>query len=189
MIEFWNYISEIGLKSSYEESLKKRVMILNRINILASIVYFIIGIVYFTFGDTKTAIFIEALILFNVLAFFLQASHYYIFSLSFFLISSCLTIFYFDSYAGLASGAYLYYFPVTVSLFFLFDLKNEKAALFLHIVFVLGLFLINYFTDHRLFKSEILTSSMQHNLLISNALLSSISVIYFFYLAIKPKLP
>lgn len=185
MIEIWNYISNIGLQPSYNEDLKKRIILQNRFNVLACIVYFVIGIVYFSFQDNKTAFFIESLILLNVVSFYAQKKYAHTFSLSLFLISGYLSIFYFDSYAGLDSGAFLYYPAVAISLLFLFDIKGDKKVIIGHFLAIILLILIHQYTDRNLFKSEIMTAVMKSRLFTANLILSSVSVCYFAYLAIK----
>ena len=188
MNNVWNYISNIGVKVEYNVDFQKRLILQNRTTVLACIVYLVMGIIYFVFNDLKTAIFIESLIFINILSFCLQRKHFHKFSLSFFLISSYLSIFYFDSYAGLKSGAFLYYVPVIMSLFFLFDIKKDKTVIALHILLIIVLFFIHQMTERTLFQSDIVTDVMRSRLYIANITLSLISLLYFIFLGIKNKI-
>jgi hypothetical protein len=185
MSKGWSFISNIGLQESYDGDLKKRIVLHNNINALACVVYFTIGIIYFAFQDNTTAIFIESLIGLNILSFYAQKKHYHTFSLSFFLVSGYLSIFYFDSYAGLESGAFLYYLPVLISLFFLFDVKNDKNVIAIHALVIAVLIIVHQFTNRTLFKSDVMTDVMKSRLLMANIILSLVSVIYFVFLALK----
>jgi hypothetical protein len=181
-INFWNQISAIGLKIDNNEELNKRITLLNRINIMACVVYFVIGLIYFTFNDNFTALFIGLLFILNIVAFYLQSKHHSAASLSMVMISSYLSIFYFDSYAGFDSGAFLYFVPIVMSLLFLFDIKTDKNILIAHFLLISALFFINLMTGHELFKSDIMTKIMRSNLLIANITMSLLSVFYFLYL-------
>jgi hypothetical protein len=181
-INFWNQISAIGLKIDNNEELNKKITLLNRINVMACIVYLVIGLIYFTFNDNFTALFIGLLFILNIVAFYLQSKHYSTASLSLVMISSYLSIFYFDSYSGFDSGAFLYFVPIVMSLLFLFNIKTDRNVLFAHLLLISALFFTNIITGHELFKSDIMTNTMRSNLLIANITMSLLSVIYFLYL-------
>ena len=187
MLQLWNYISSIGLDAQADENLQKRIVLSNRTNLLAAIVFLVTGLLYYSFEDYRTAYFVESLILFNVLAYYFQYKRQYIWSLSVFLFASYLSIFYFDSYAGISAGAALYFIPIVLSLFFLFDLKTKRKLIFAHICVIVVLYLINFFTHNNLFKSAILTEAMKSNLLIANVIFSLIATAYFLYVLEKQK--
>ncbi len=187
MNKLWTNISKIGIQLHYDENYKNRLFLINRINVLACIVYFVIGLVYFTFQDYKTAIFIESLILLNVVAFFAQNAHFHRFSLSFFLVSSYLSIFYFDSYAGKDAGAYLYFLTTIMSLFILFDIKKDKFMIIIHLLIIILLLMLNHHTERTLFKSSIITDLMRSRRYIANIYLNINYVLYFFFIMIKKK--
>jgi uncharacterized membrane protein YecN with MAPEG domain len=182
MLKLWDKISFLGQKADNTETLNARISLSNRINLMASAVYFIIGFIYLVFNDSFTALFISLLFGINLIAFRLQTSGKHSLSLSLVFIASYLSIFYFDSYAGQNYGAFLYYIPIIMSLLFLFDLKTDRTLLIIHIGFILILFLTNLFTGHSLFKSDLMTANMRSVLLYANIVLNLGSVFYFLYL-------
>jgi hypothetical protein len=187
MKELLNSIAKIGIKSEYDEAFQKRLQLQNISNILACLVYLIVGIIYFFFNDYKTAVFILCLAAFNFLSFYFQKKYVHAVALSLFLVSGYLSVFYFDSYAGLHSGAFLYYPAIMLSLFFLFDLQKDKAIIVVHLIAIVVLILIHHFTNRSLFASDVVTNEMRARLLIANTILSTISILYFIALAIKSK--
>jgi hypothetical protein len=182
MLKLWNYLSFLGQKANNTETLNARISLLNRINVMASAVYLIIGFIYLAFNDSFTALFIGLLFIINMIAFGYQKRGQYNFSLSLVFIASYLSIFYFDSYAGQNSGAFLYYIPIIMSLLFLFDTKADRMLLTIHIGFISILFLANLLTGHSLFKSKLMTANMRSVLLYANIVLNLVSVFYFLYL-------
>jgi xanthine/uracil permease len=74
-----------------------------------------------------------------------------------------------------------------LSLFFLFDLKKDRPIIIGHLIAIIGLILIHYFTNRSLFSSQIVTQEMRARLLIANIALSAMSILYFIVLAIKSK--
>jgi uncharacterized membrane protein YecN with MAPEG domain len=182
MLKLWNDISFLGQKTNNSETLNARIGLSNRINVMASAVYLIIGFIYLAFNDSFTALFIGFLFVLNMIAFGYQKRGKYTFSLSLVFIASYLSIFYFDSYAGQNSGAFLYYIPIIMSLLVLFDMKTDRTFLIIHIGFILILFFTNILTGHSLFKSDIMTANMRSVLLYVNIVLNLVSVFYFLYL-------
>jgi hypothetical protein len=178
-------IINIGTQAKYDEGFQKRIRITNICNALACIIYLLIGCTYFLFKDYTTSIFIALLAFINLLAFYLQKQYWHTLSLSLFLVSGYLSVFYFDSYAGLKSGAFLYYPAIIISLFYLFDTRKEKSFISLHAITIIGLILIHQFTHRTLFSSPIVTAELQSKLLIANILLSALSIIYFVALGFK----
>jgi hypothetical protein len=182
MFKTWNFLSQIGVTHTDSHAAATKVILLNRLNILVSFIYLIIGVMYFVFDDYSTAFYLVGLMVLNAIAFVMHKKQFRLFSQSLFLITSYLSIFYFDSYAGLKAGAWLYYVPIIMSLFFLFDVKNDKPILLFHISIILLLFCVNYFTDYYLFHSEIITTVMKSNLFLANSIFSISSVLFFVYL-------
>lgn len=181
---FWGFISEIGILPEYEDKLVKRVRLTNQFGFVGFLIFFLSGISYFIIGDLFSGIVTEFFSLFCLAVFPLNTKGYYKFATSFALVSSGTALFYFDSYSGLASGTYLFHFPLAFAISFLFDYKEKKAML-LHFLLPIILLGVNFATNRELFASTFLTKDQQATLFIVNLFLCVISISLFMYLTLS----
>src|SRR6516162_7973043 len=109
----WNYISQIGIDESYSYRLTRRIRLTNQLAFISFLV--------FTFNALGDFIIINDLLSFVLsLIFSLPCIATLIFNkneqhklaTSFLLTTLSLAVFYFSSHSGLASGKYLFYFPL-----------------------------------------------------------------------------
>lgn len=183
-MEFWNFISEMGIQPDYDDKLVKRIRLTNQFGFVALCVIFFSGINNFFLGDTFSAVIIELLTLPCIAVFFLNKYRVHRFTTSFLLATCSIAIFYFDSYSGIASGTFLYHFPLIIAIAFVFDYR-EKTLMFFHFFLALSLLLINVYTKYSLFTSPFLTDEDKEMMLMFNLIFSVASIGFFIYLTIS----
>ena len=133
-------------------------------------------------GDLTSAIFLEALAVLSLFTWVInlfgkqKASISYLFGLI------TLAIFYFDSYSGINSGSYLYYFPLLLAIANIFDFRTrqDKVVMYVHLAFITALIFVNLFTGHTLFKSHFITEKQTGIMFIFNMAFSFCCLSYFF---------
>ncbi len=181
---FWNYITETGLRPDYDDQLARRIRLTNQFGFIAFFIFSLSGINYFLIGDILSGSITEFFAILCLAVFPLNKKEFHKFATSFTLISCGTALFYFDSYSGLASGTYLFHFPLVFAISFVFGYKEKKAMLF-HFIFPILLLGINFGTNRELFASTFLTKELQESLFIVNLFLSIIAISLFMYLTIS----
>ena len=183
-LNIWKNISSIGIKPDYSEEQIKRIMLTNQYCLVALIIFFFSGINNFVLGDTFSAIIIELYTLVCLIGFWLNKKGHHAFATSFILLSISIAIFYFDSYSGLASGTFLYYFPLALAVAFIFE-SSEKKAIIIHFAFPIILLTINVLTHYQLFRSDFLTDSDRYTMFMFNLPFSITSIGLFVFLTMS----
>ncbi len=170
-----------GVQSHYDDKLTKRIILTNQFGFVAFVVFFISALHDYILGDIWAAVISGLFTVPCLSVFLLNRMHWHKYVASFHLIYCNIAIFYFDSYSGIPTGIYLYYFPLMLAIAFVFDYKEKKLMLF-HF-FLPALFLmVNILTHHHLFKNEGLTDSDKAAIFLINLILSVSSVGFFMYL-------
>jgi two-component sensor histidine kinase len=188
LTRFWNFISRIGIKENYDAGLVKRVKLANQFNLVAIIVFFFSGINNYELGDAFSASLIWLFMILSMFSFYLNKKQFHRSAFRFLYTLISIAIFYFDSYSGLLSGTYLYYFPLVLAIAFLFDVREDKKNMFFHFLLIIVFFTTNALTHHRLFESDFLTQDKRNELFIFNFLLSVFAVGFFIYLIVQNNL-
>ena len=188
LMKFWNFISRIGIKDNYDVGLIKRVKLANQFNFVAILVFLFTGINDYLLGDTFSFVLIETFMLISLLSFYLNKKHFHRFAITFLYTVVSIAIFYFDSYSGLLSGTYLYYFPLVLAIAFLFDVREDKKNMFFHFSLIISFLIVNTVTHHRLFKSDFITDEKRYEMFIMNLLFSVSAVGFFMYLTVQNNL-
>ena len=173
----------MGLHPDYDDKLVKRIRLTNQFGFIALLVFFFSGINNYLLGDTFSAVIIELFALPCIAVFILNSNHVHKFTTSFLLVSCSFAIFYFDSYSGVASGTFLYHFPLILANAFVYDYR-EKSLMVFHFLLPLTLLLLNVFTHHKLFESPFLTDSDRNTMFVFNLMFSAASIGFFMYLTI-----
>lgn len=184
----WRYISSIGIKEQYEEDLIKRIVLTNQFCVIAFIIFFFSGINNLILGDAFSFWLIEGFATMCILSLYINKTYHHRFAaISLFCFVST-AIFYFDSYSGKESGAYLFYFPLILAIAFLFDFKTEKKIMIAEFFIILCFIAINVFTHHRLFESPLIDDEKRHQMFTYNIIMSTFAVGFFIYLSVKNNL-
>lgn len=186
-MRFWNTLSLIGVLSHYDDKLVKRITLTNQFGFIAMVIFFFTGINNYFLGDIFSAIILESFTLLSLCVFWLNKNHFHKLCTSVRLIICSIAVFYFDSYSGVPSGAYLFHFPLILAIAFLFDYK-EKQLVFFHFSLPLILLLINTFTYRNLFENELLTESDIEKMFLFNLIFSVASIGFFMFLTISNNL-
>lgn len=180
----WNTLAFIGVKASYDDKLIKRITLTNQFSFIAFIVCVLSGLNNFVLGDTFSAVIIEFFALFCLSGFVLNRVGYHKFSTSFLLLVLTTAIFYFDSYSGLWSGTFLYYFPLILAVSFVHDF-NERGLMIFHLLLPIAYLSINGATHYKLFESPFLTDANRYQMFFFNLIFSATSIAFFVYLTIS----
>jgi len=182
---FWSFISETGIRPEYDDKLVKRIRLTNQFGFVALLVFVLSGVNNFILGDTFSAILIEILAIPSLSVFFLNKYGIHKFPTSLVLLTTTIAIFYFDSYSGLASGTFLYHFPMILAIAFVFDYHEEKALMLFHFFLPLTLLLVNVATKYSLFSSHYLTAEDKELMFMFNLIFSCSSIGFFMYLTVS----
>lgn len=184
-LKYWSLVSRIGVKEEYEDSLTKRITLINQFSLVALLVFLFSGINNFSLGDTFSGLLLEGFVLVTLFGLYMNSMHYHGFAISFLFITINIAVFYFNSYSGVLSGTYLYYFPLILAIAFAFNIKKDKALVLIHLGMIVLLILVNLFTHYRLFTSQFITDEKRYQMFIFNLAFSCLAVAYFIYLTIK----
>ncbi|MCW3085367.1 MAG: signal transduction histidine kinase [Bacteroidetes bacterium] len=179
----WNSLSCIGVKVRYDDKLIKRITLTNQFSFIAFIVCLFSGLNNFVLGDVFSAVIIEFFALLCLSSFALNQIGLHKFATSFLLVALSTAIFYFDSYSGLHSGTFLYFFPLILAISFVHDSK-EKMLIIFHLLLPLIFLFINVSTHYTLFKSAYITEDDRYQMFFFNLMFSAASIAFFVYLTI-----
>lgn len=182
--KFWNNLSFVGVKDSYNSKLIKRISLTNQFCVIAFFVCFFSGFNNYSLGDTFSFFIIELTALLSICVFVFNNLGFHKFATSFLLALLSTVIFYFDSYSGFLSGTYLYYFPLILAIAFLHDFK-EKSLLIFHLCLPIVYLLINAITHYDLFPSPFLSDESRYQMFVLNLTFSAASIGFFMYLTIS----
>lgn len=183
--QFWAYLSSIGIKEEYHEGLRTRVTLINQFSFLSIIIYFSSILNNYFISDTRALVIDVIIVVFFLFIIFLNKKGFQ--QTATFLIISIvsLSVFYFDSYQGIASGNYLYHFPLILAIAFAFDFKTEKKQIIFYYSLIITLLIVNICTDFSLFENKTITAEDKYRLFVTNLILSVFAVAFFIYLTIK----
>lgn len=184
-LKYWSLVSRIGVKEEYEDSLTKRITLTNQFSLVALLIFLFSGINNFSLGDTFSGLLLEGFVLVTLFGLYMNSRYYHGFAISFLFIVINLAVFYFNSYSGVLSGTYLYYFPLILAIAFAFDIKKDKALVLIHLGMIVLLILVNLFTHYHLFTSQFITDEERYQMFIFNLAFSCLAVAFFIYLTIK----
>jgi two-component sensor histidine kinase len=180
---FWNSLSIIGAKSNYDDKLIKRITLTNQFCFIAFSVCLFSGLNNYSMGDLFSFALIEFFAFLFLGVFMLNRVGRHVFATSFLLILVSIAIFYFDSYSGIYSGTFLFYFPLILAIAFVHNLK-ERGLLFFHLTLPFVFLLINLVTHYKLFESHYLTDADRYQMFFFNLICSAASIGFFMYLTI-----
>ena len=172
---------------SKSKIVKSKIRLSNIFGLIACAVFLSTGLNNFYLGDPLSAIFLELLAIMCLLT--LAINHFFSPKIAFLYLFaiSTVAIFFFDSYAGIDSGSYLYYFPLSLAVANIFDYQTKTDRINMIIqFFLIGLLIfINLITDHQLFNNNNLTTEQKHTMFNFNLLASILSVGYFIFLIVS----
>lgn len=179
----WNSLSCIGVKIRYDDKLIKRITLTNQFSFIAFVVCLFSGLNNYLLGDVFSAAVIELFALICLSSFALNHAGYHRFATSFLLIAVSTAIFYFDSYSGLYSGTFLYFFPLILAISFVHDSK-EKGLIIFHLLLPVVYLFINVSTHYTLFRAAYITDNDRYQMFFFNLMFSAASIAFFVYLTI-----
>jgi len=168
------------------DEIKSKVKLSNIFGLLACGIFLSTGINNYLLGDPDSAIFLELLAMMCLLT--LAVNHFFNPKLAFLYLFAIITVgvFFFDSYAGIDSGSYLYYFPLSLAVANIFDYrtKSDRMIMILQLVLIAVLIFVNLITDHKIFENNSLTIAQKRTMFYFNILVSIICLGYFIFLIV-----
>lgn len=179
--------SEIGVQDSLSNDRKNKVRLLNVFSIIAFGVFFLSGLTNLYINDPFSGILLICFSIFTLFTIVFNYINLNKIAISYLFLIISFGIFYFDSYSGIESGSYLYYFPLFLGIANLFDFrtKRDKQIVFIQTSIIILLATINVLTDYQLFKSDFLNQEQVEIMFKSNLLLTLLSISYFIYIIIR----
>lgn len=184
----WNQISGIGIKSDFDEKLKKRFVLVNQFNLISLVVYISSSINDFIHSDLKAGTIDSLLTIIAFSGFLVNKTHKINLSVVLLFCNTLFATFYFDSYFGFEAGNFLYYFPLLIGVAFVIDFEKDRLKMFIYFSLILTALLTNILTHHKLFENTAVTATEKHTLFILNSFFSSTTVAFISYLTIKNNL-
>lgn len=184
-LKYWNKLSQIGVDPTAGEKQIKRVVLTNQFSTIALTIFFFSGLNNLSLGDLFSGLLLEGFVVICLFGLFMNAKGHHDFAISFLFFSINVALFYFNSYSGVMSGTYLYYFPLTLAIAFLFDIQSNKWTIFSQLSLILVFILINLLTKYKLFESRFIDDAKRYQMFIFNLILSCLAVGFFIYLTIK----
>lgn len=162
----------------------------NVFGLITCCVFLSTGINNYLLGDFNAAIFLELLAIMSLITLVInytlnpKIAFLYLFSLI------TLGIFFFDSYAGVDSGSYLFYFPLSLAVANSFDYqtKGERLMMIMQLFLISLLIFINLATNHQLFENINLKSEQKQQMFKFNLIVSIICLGYFIFLIVSSNL-
>jgi two-component sensor histidine kinase len=182
---YWGRISKIGIKKEYDDGLVRRITLTNQFSVIALALFFFSGLNNFSLGDVFSGLLLEGFVLVCLLGIYINSRHYHGFAIAFLFMVVNIALFYFNSYSGILSGTYLYYFPLILTMAFVFDIRKDKKAIFINLLLIMSLILVNLATHYSLFTSSFITDEKRYQMFVFNLLLSCLTVVFFIYLIIR----
>lgn len=184
-LKYWNLVSGIGVREGYEHSLAKRITLTNQFSVIALTIFFFSGINNLSLGDLFSGLLLEGFVLLCLFGLYMNSRQHHGFAISFLFMTINLALFYFNSYSGVQSGTYLFYFPLILAIAFAFNIRTDKKKIFFLLSSILLLILVNLFTRYRLFESSFINDEKRYQMFIFNLVFSCLAVGFFIYLTIK----
>jgi two-component sensor histidine kinase len=187
-LKYWNLISEIGVREEYDESLAKRITLTNQFSTIAIIIFLFSGINNLSLGDLYSGLVLEAFVLLCAFGLYMNSKNYPTFAISFLFLIINIALFYFNSYSGVLSGTYLYYFPLILAIAFVFNIKKDKIMMLFQLFSILLLIVVNLVTRYKLFTSNFIDDDKRYQMFAFNLAFSCLAVGFFIYLTIQNSL-
>lgn len=185
LLKFWKFISSIGLKEEYDDGLRKRITLTNQFSTITLILFLLSGINNMSLGDMFSGLILESFVFLCLIGLYINSRHFHSIAITFLFITVNSALFYFNSYSGISSGTYLYYFPLILAIAFVFNVKENKTAMVFQMLLILTFILINVFTHFELFKSEFITEAQRYQMFIFNLVFSCSGLYFFIYLIVQ----
>lgn len=172
------FFSNIGLSLEVENSRKEYIKLLNQFTIIVFFLFLLHSINNFLIiQDYHSGLTLLCIALFFPLTFLfpkLRRVNGWVCSV---FIALCLIVFFYESYSGLESGIYLYYFPIMLATPFVFEPKKDLKYIVSIILFILLAITTNIFTDYNLFTNSNLSQETKRNTFKVSLITSSIIVL------------
>jgi two-component sensor histidine kinase len=172
---------------SIADKMNSKVKLANIFGLLSCGIFLTTGINDFLIGDPQSGIFLELLAILSLLT--LAVNYYFTPKTAFLYLFAIITagVFFFDSYSGIDSGCYLYYFPLSLAVANMFDFKtiSDRIILISQLVLIGILIFINIITDHKIFENENLTIEQKNEMFNINMFISVLCLIYFIFLIVS----
>ncbi len=169
------------------DEMKSKVRLSNIFGLMACGIFLSTGINNYLLGDPDSAIFLELLSMMSLLT--LAVNYFFNPKIAFLYLFAIITagVFFFDSYSGIDSGSYLYYFPLSLAVANIFDFhtKNDRITMMLQLVLIAILIFVNLITDHKMFENSSLTIEQKRTMFYFNMLVSIICLGYFIFLIVS----
>lgn len=183
--KYWSKLSGIGVRERYEDSLIKRITLTNQFSVIALTIFCFSGLNNLFLGDTFSGLLLEGFVLVCLFGLYMNSRHYHDFAITFLFMTINLALFYFNSYSGILSGTYLYYFPLILAIAFVFNIRTDQKIIFLNLSFIILLILVNLLTHYELFTSSFINDEKRYQMFVFNLVFSCLAVGFFIYLTIK----
>lgn len=178
---------EIGITSNHTESEIFKFRLINIFSWIATVIFTLTGINNYQLGDPFSCWILETFALLCSLSFIVLSFGKVKFAISYLFAIISIALFYFDSYSGVYSGTYLYYFPLLLAIGNIFDFqtKNDRIVMFAHIALIILLVFLNILSNRTWFESPTLNLEQKNQMFTFNLSFSIVSLSFFVYIIIN----
>lgn len=183
--KYWSRVSGIGIREGYDDGLTKRITLTNQFSVIALTIFFFSGLNNISLGDVFSGVLLEGFVLVCLFGLYMNSRSHHNFAIIFLFMTINLALFYFNSYSGVLSGTYLYYFPLILAIAFVFNIQTDQKIIFLNLFFIILLIIVNLLTHYELFTSSFINDEKRYQMFVFNLVFSCLAVGFFIYLTIK----
>lgn len=177
----------IGVTPIHSETEKFKFKLINIFSWIATVIFTLTGINNYTLGDSFSCWILETFSLLSSFSLIILSFGKLKMAISYLFVVISIALFYFDSYSGVYSGTYLYYFPLLLAIGNIFDFqtKNDRIVMYGHIGLIVILVLLNVVTDRSWFANHALTMAQTNQMFIFNLSFSIIALSFFVFVIIN----
>lgn len=177
----------IGVTPIHSETEKFKFKLINIFSWIATVIFTLSGINNYKLGDSFSCWILETFSLLSSFSLIILSFGKLKMAISYLFVVISIALFYFDSYSGVYSGTYLYYFPLLLAIGNIFDFqtKNDRIVMYGHIVLIVILVLLNVVTDRSWFANHALTMAQTNQMFIFNLSFSIIALSFFVFVIIN----
>lgn len=184
MLEIWNKLSNLGVKSTYDADTIRRIKLTNQVILATAAAYFMAGLNNLSFGEYFSFFILEGTAVLMLFGFFLNINFKHSAATHFTLIVNNLVITFFNFYTHITASSFIFYFPLILAVSFLIDFKNKKAMLF-HFLLPITMITLVMTVDHSFLENKNFTPAQNSQLFAFDLIAGALSIGLFIFVINK----
>lgn len=184
MLEIWNKLSNLGVKSNYDADSVRRIKLTNQVTLVTASAYLLAGFNNLSFGEYFSFLLLEGTSALMLMGFIFNLQGKHSIATHFVLIVNNLIITFFNFYTHITASTFIFYFPLILAVSFLIDFKNKKAMLF-HFLLPMTLITLVMTVDHSFLENKNFTPEQNRQLFAFDLIAGALSIGLFIFVINK----